>query len=77
MVATPGRLVDHIDKTEVLLCLSFYTYLFLLIAQLLQIFNMTDLMIQAFTLDKVEWVVLDEADRMLELGYEREVTKVG
>merc|ERR1719220_2453511 len=29
-----------------------------------------------FKLDKVEWVVLDEADRMLELGYEREVQKV-
>ena len=27
-------------------------------------------------MEKVEWVVLDEADRMLELGYEREVTKV-
>ena len=24
----------------------------------------------------MEWVVLDEADRMLELGYEREVQKV-
>jgi len=46
LVATPGRLVDHIEKTE------------------------------AFSLEKVEWVVLDEADRMLELGYEREVTKV-
>merc|ERR1712142_37527 len=29
-----------------------------------------------FKLVKVEWVVLDEADRMLELGYEREVQKV-
>jgi len=46
LVSTPGRLVDHIDKTE------------------------------AFSLARVQWVVLDEADRMLELGYEREVTKV-
>jgi len=46
LVSTPGRLVDHIDKTE------------------------------AFSLANVEWVVLDEADRMLELGYEREVRKV-
>merc|ERR1719483_1728759 len=29
-----------------------------------------------FKLDKVEWVILDEADRMPELGYEREVQKV-
>ena len=41
LISTPGRLVDHLEKTE------------------------------SFKLDQVEWVVLDEADRMLELGYER------
>ena len=46
LISTPGRLVDHLEKTE------------------------------TFKLDQVEWVVLDEADRMLELGYEREVRKV-
>jgi len=46
IISTPGRMVDHLEKTE------------------------------NFKLDKVKWVVLDEADRMLELGYEREVTKV-
>ena len=46
LISTPGRLVDHLEKTE------------------------------SFKLDQVEWVVLDEADRMLELGYEREVRKV-
>jgi len=46
IISTPGRMVDHLEKTE------------------------------NFKLDKVEWVVLDEADRMLELGYEREVQKV-
>ena len=46
LISTPGRLVDHLEKTE------------------------------NFTLTSVEWVVLDEADRMLELGYEREVRKV-
>ena len=45
LISTPGRLVDHLEKTE------------------------------TFKLDQVEWVVLDEADRMLELGYEREVRK--
>ena len=46
LISTPGRLVDHLEKTE------------------------------NFSLTSVEWVVLDEADRMLELGYEREVRKV-
>jgi len=46
IISTPGRMVDHLEKTE------------------------------NFKLDKVEWVILDEADRMLELGYEREVQKV-
>ena len=46
IISTPGRMVDHLEKTE------------------------------NFKLDTVEWVVLDEADRMLELGYEREVQKV-
>jgi hypothetical protein len=46
LVSTPGRLVDHLGKTE------------------------------SLRLDHVEWVVLDEADRMLELGYERDVRAV-
>jgi ATP-dependent RNA helicase DDX31/DBP7 len=46
LISTPGRMVDHMEKTE------------------------------NFRLDCVEWVVLDEADRMLELGYEREVRKL-
>ena len=46
LVSTPGRLVDHLGKTE------------------------------SLRVDHVEWVVLDEADRMLELGYERDVRAV-
>lgn len=46
LVTTPGRLIDHIQKTE------------------------------SLKLDKVKWVILDEADRMLELGYERDVQTV-
>nr|CAD7594109.1 unnamed protein product [Timema genevievae] len=43
LVGTPGRLLDHVQKTE------------------------------SFRLDKVEWLVLDEADRLLDMGYEQEV----
>ena len=46
LIATPGRLVDHISKTK---CLS---------------------------LKSVQWLVLDECDRMLELGYKRDVQAV-
>lgn len=30
---------------------------------------------QALKLDSVQWLVLDEADRLLDLGYEREITR--
>nr|CAD7568969.1 unnamed protein product [Timema californicum] len=43
LVGTPGRLLDHVQKTE------------------------------SFRLDNVEWLVLDEADRLLDMGYEQEV----
>ncbi|BFZ05910.1 hypothetical protein BsWGS_08950 [Bradybaena similaris] len=46
LVATPGRLMDHIRTTNVL------------------------------TLARVQWLVIDEADRLLELGYERDVAQI-
>ena len=45
MVATPGRLMDHVKRRTV-------------------------------RLDKVETVVLDEADRMLDMGFVRDVTRI-
>ena len=44
LVATPGRLLDHIKHTEVL------------------------------RLDTVKTFVLDEADRMLDMGYEKDIS---
>ncbi|KAL5011270.1 hypothetical protein ScPMuIL_009821 [Solemya velum] len=46
LVATPGRLLDHIQHTD---CLS---------------------------LKNIEWLVIDEADRLLEMGYEKDVTQI-
>ncbi|KAJ8677157.1 hypothetical protein QAD02_012944, partial [Eretmocerus hayati] len=46
LVATPGRLLDHIKNTE------------------------------ALRLDVVEIFVLDEADRMLDMGYERDISGI-
>ncbi|KAL8731627.1 MAG: hypothetical protein Q9166_003315 [cf. Caloplaca sp. 2 TL-2023] len=46
LVATPGRLVDHLDNTEVL------------------------------DVGKVRWLVLDEGDRLVELGFEEDVRKI-
>lgn len=46
LVATPGRLVDHLDNTEVL------------------------------DVSKVRWLVLDEGDRLMELGFERDIQKI-
>ena len=43
LVATPGRLVDHLEHTEVL------------------------------DVSSVRWVVLDEGDRLVELGFEEEI----
>ena len=43
LVATPGRLADHLDNTEVL------------------------------RVNNVRWLVLDEGDRLLELGFEEEI----
>jgi len=43
MVATPGRLLDHIKHTE------------------------------ALKLNKVKYLILDEADRMLDMGYEKDI----
>ena len=45
VVATPGRLMDHMKRRTV-------------------------------RLDKVETVVLDEADRMLDMGFIRDVTRI-
>ena len=45
VVATPGRLMDHVKRRTV-------------------------------RLDKVETVVLDEADRMLDMGFVRDVTRI-
>ena len=46
LVATPGRLVDHLDNTEVL------------------------------KLDDVRWLILDEGDRLMEMGFEEDLRKV-
>lgn len=43
LVATPGRLADHLDNTEVL------------------------------RVNQVRWLVLDEGDRLMELGFEEEI----
>lgn len=43
LVATPGRLADHLDNTEVL------------------------------DVSQVRWLVLDEGDRLMELGFEEEI----
>ena len=46
LVATPGRLADHFDNTEVL------------------------------DVSKVRWLVLDEGDRLMELGFEKDIQKI-
>ncbi|KAL8996853.1 MAG: hypothetical protein Q9169_003755 [Polycauliona sp. 2 TL-2023] len=46
LVATPGRLVDHLDNTEVL------------------------------DVSKVRWLILDEGDRLVELGFEEDVRRI-
>ncbi|KAK5165048.1 ATP-dependent RNA helicase dbp7 [Saxophila tyrrhenica] len=46
LVATPGRLADHIDNTEVL------------------------------DVSTVRWLVLDEGDRLMELGFEKDIQKI-
>ncbi|CAD6504732.1 BgTH12-07968 [Blumeria graminis f. sp. triticale] len=46
LIATPGRLADHLDNTEVL------------------------------KVETVRWVVLDEGDRLMELGFEDEIKKI-
>ncbi|KAJ7369820.1 ATPdependent RNA helicase [Desmophyllum pertusum] len=46
LVATPGRLLDHIEKTK---CLE---------------------------LQRMRWIVLDEADRLLDLGFEKDVSSI-
>ncbi|KAI4205756.1 MAG: hypothetical protein LQ350_000253 [Teloschistes chrysophthalmus] len=46
LVATPGRLVDHLDNTKVL------------------------------DVGHVRWLVLDEGDRLVELGFEEDIKKI-
>ena len=46
LVATPGRLLDHLENTE------------------------------ALNVSRLKWVVLDEADRLLDLGFEKKVKKI-
>ena len=46
LVATPGRLVDHLEHTEVL------------------------------DVSNVRWLVLDEGDRLMELGFEDDIKKI-
>jgi ATP-dependent RNA helicase DDX31/DBP7 len=46
LVATPGRLVDHLDNTE------------------------------ALNVSQVRWLILDEGDRLMELGFEEDITKL-
>lgn len=46
IVATTGRLIDHIHNTK------------------------------GFTLEDVEFLVLDEADRLIEMGFKEELTNI-
>ena len=46
LVATPGRLSDHLENTKVL------------------------------DVSRVRWLVLDEGDRLMELGFEQEISKI-
>lgn len=46
LIATPGRLADHLDHTEVL------------------------------DVSRVRWVVLDEGDRLMELGFEQDLERI-
>ena len=46
IVATPGRLIDHLDNT------------------------------QGLQLAGVRWLVMDEADRLLDLGFEKEIAQI-
>ncbi|KAK7905337.1 ATP-dependent RNA helicase dbp7 [Exophiala xenobiotica] len=46
LVATPGRLVDHLEHTKVL------------------------------DVSNVRWLVLDEGDRLVDLGFEEDITKI-
>jgi len=46
LVATPGRLLDHLQKTE------------------------------SFNVGKCRWLVLDEADRLMELGFEETISGI-
>lgn len=46
LVATPGRLADHLDHTE------------------------------AMDVSNVRWLVLDEGDRLMELGFEQDIQKI-
>ncbi|RFU29880.1 hypothetical protein B7463_g6457, partial [Scytalidium lignicola] len=46
LVATPGRLTDHLDNTEVL------------------------------NVSTVRWLILDEGDRLMELGFEDEIKRI-
>ncbi|KAL9082195.1 MAG: hypothetical protein Q9159_006616 [Coniocarpon cinnabarinum] len=46
LIATPGRLADHLDHTSVL------------------------------DVSKVRWLVMDEGDRLMELGFEKDITKI-
>ena len=46
LVATPGRLADHLDNTEVL------------------------------DVSKVRWLILDEGDRLMELGFEKDIQRL-
>jgi ATP-dependent RNA helicase DDX31/DBP7 len=46
LIATPGRLADHLDNTEVL------------------------------DVSRVRWLILDEGDRLMELGFEEEIRSI-
>ncbi|KAH0844317.1 ATP-dependent RNA helicase dbp7 [Fonsecaea pedrosoi] len=46
LVATPGRLVDHLENTKVL------------------------------DVSNVRWLVLDEGDRLMDMGFEEDITKI-
>lgn len=46
LIATPGRLADHLDNTEVL------------------------------DVSKVRWLVLDEGDRLMEMGFEKDIDRI-
>ena len=64
IVATPGRLLDHLEVSSSILILFVTSHLF--------IFQNT----KGFVFRNLKALVIDEADRILEIGFEEEMKKI-